>query len=82
MVVKPLSLAGNGMEFLLRGVGDSSKRIDMMKFLRNVVLLRLVVKQPDEYVTETHVVIKEANNFVSGKQPTNYIQTYGHQGSK
>ncbi|CAL1369193.1 unnamed protein product [Linum trigynum] len=62
MVVKPPSLAGNGMEFLLGGVGDSSKRTDMMKFLRNAVLLSLSAFPRNHKLEEAALLAEELSS--------------------
>ncbi|CAI0400206.1 unnamed protein product [Linum tenue] len=62
MVVKPPSLAGNDLEFLLGGVGDSSKRTDMMKFLRNAVLLSLSAFPRNHKLEEAALLAEELSS--------------------
>ncbi|CAN0902207.1 Nuclear exosome regulator NRDE2 [Linum grandiflorum] len=59
LLAKPPSLAGNNLEFLLGGAGDRSKRTDMMKFLRNAILLCLSTFPRNHKLEEAALLAEE-----------------------
>ncbi|CAN1265751.1 Nuclear exosome regulator NRDE2 [Linum perenne] len=66
VLVKPPSLAANSLEFLLGGAGDSSKRTDMMKFLRNAILLCLSSFPRNHKLEEAALLAEELSTTKTG----------------
>ncbi|XP_037495827.1 nuclear exosome regulator NRDE2 [Jatropha curcas] len=61
-IAQNLSLTGNGLVFLLGNTGDNSKRVDVMKFVRNAILLCLTAFPRNHILEEAALVAEELSN--------------------